>query len=310
MLTDWKDLQPKLTERLETLRDVELAQKMEDKLVDRWWAFRHQFERWKESQIIDKLWLPHAFDLVVREPFKTLFIPSLEDGDFPIGEIDRVAKEWMDSRDSFVLSLLPQEVQAMITNENGPQANDKPLQKLLLASLIFSGEYPDHSRNIDGVFRDRFGIYNSRRDRVNQEIIDDLIGFDIHERPWDWDCYDLKFDPLGHKVAKEVITLFGMDHQTATLSEMWACEQKFECLFCDDVSGKRWSGVVRPLICYLAYFDLTTRLRTNSSIGNMHNQSFLWQKDGARSSHKYTPGNPVACLAQYKPILMTFSLSN
>lgn len=314
MVIDWKELQPRLVERLQKLREEELAYNKKVKLSKRWEAFCHQFKCWNEVQTIEPFLLPHVVDLVVRAPFKDIvFTPSLEDGDFTVDEIDRVAKEWMADRDSRILSLLPGELQATLTDENGPHEKVAPLQKLPLASLFFRGKSVG-LKTVDQVYGRRLSLYDYDRITVDRELRSHFIELRINQRPWDWDCYDLEFDLRTHEIAKDVIMLFGKDPLTATLSEMSHCEQIFECLTCDDASSEwlrvkgTWSDVVCPSVYFAVYTNPGARSCMIICIQKMKKIRNFCRKDGPSESRRKTqPNSPSCFLTNFKQYLIQSS---
>ncbi|KAF9448011.1 hypothetical protein P691DRAFT_801422 [Macrolepiota fuliginosa MF-IS2] len=242
--SEWRELQPRIVMHLQGLKDVYLARKREVKLNDRWRVFSEQFELWEKDQTLEPSWRPCIADLAILEPFKSIiFTPSLEDGDFPLDRIDRVAQEWTRSRDDFVLSLLPQDIQAALRGRNGE--NKTLLQPLAFLQFFQGSSGPNTIVQICSN-RSSFWDFPScpNEDRGIYDILDYLK---CPSRPWVWDSHYIKFSVQASELSKEVIRLFGLDRDTATLSQMQRCNKSFECLRCMGflVYGRDWHGMVR-----------------------------------------------------------------
>ncbi|KAF9448869.1 hypothetical protein P691DRAFT_775095 [Macrolepiota fuliginosa MF-IS2] len=225
---EWKELQPRIVRHLQVLKDA----RMKVKRKKRWEAFCAQFLLWAKDQTIEPFWKPRAVDLAILEPFRSIiFTPSLGDGDFPLDKIDYVAREWMRSRDDFVLSVLPQDIQVTLRKESKHNANTTLMQPL--AFLQFRGLCG--LKTITHVCGTRYSLQQSDRlDKEIHEVEQDLCDLKCPARPWVWDSRSVEFSTKGSEVAKEVVKLLGLDECTATLSQLEQCKKKFKCLRCTD----------------------------------------------------------------------------
>lgn len=212
---------------------------------------------------------PCPVDLAVYEPFKSaIFTPSEEDAEFCLGDIDRIGKEWVESRDQFILSLLPKSglLSAIIVDSS---------QLRPLAIPLFRGVNPDSCSTLDEVCQWRCTaneeVPEHLESSVDLSLLPSLKALTCErpcERPWLWDCKRIELDVQVCQVVKKTVSLFGLDPSTATVPQVRGCRQRYNCIRCQNPAwglGGRdmdWHAVVRFPFPHTSPLQpkLTTRL--------------------------------------------------
>ncbi|XP_006462221.1 hypothetical protein AGABI2DRAFT_119080 [Agaricus bisporus var. bisporus H97] len=109
---DWRKIRPKILSQLKAKRKQAIEKKIRMHFPNRLQKFREKFDEWTKTQTMSSIFLPHPHDIVVVEPFGSIVFDSYgETAEFKLDDIDRLAKEWIESRNKFIFSLLPQNLQ-------------------------------------------------------------------------------------------------------------------------------------------------------------------------------------------------------
>ncbi|KAF5358488.1 hypothetical protein D9756_001343 [Leucocoprinus leucothites] len=270
---EWKELEPELLRRLKMFHDAHLhkqeLQRLE-RLRGRWQAFEGRFYVWIACQTLEYYWRPHALDIAVLEPLRSIiFTSDLKYPDFDIEEIDRTAKSWIDSRNDFLWSLVPQDVHATLVAVAEKGDNDKFLFPNL-ACLVFKSSHQSY-----GELCTTYDVCDYRSPRRNtsseiaseeEEIRKAMEQCRIDYRPWAWDYRGMEweFNEKAYLIAKDVIKHFGLDPLKTTVSQMLDCDLRFECTHCPPSSwcfGSKmtWRQIVDHEMRYEGDLPISTR---------------------------------------------------
>lgn len=239
--------------RLRELKDLYIDQQEKNKLRERWRAFREKFDAWAQVQTRDPSFQPCISDVAIQEPFKSIiFASNMEHAEFQVDEIDRVAREWTESRDQFLFSLLPQDLQDRYLA-------DKPSLRPL-AILRFSSRL---TGTLDDICKRRRYPPGSNPPQPEDVDIVDMLStcsrISDCPRPWNWDNQDLVFDDRACDITKDILRLLELDPYTTTTSQLEQCNRKFKCLRCANSSfywrcderGASGPGMVCPPSLFL-----------------------------------------------------------
>lgn len=179
---------------------------------------------------------PRVADVSILEPFRSIIFRSFDRDDemsyeFSMEDIDRVAKEWMISRDSFIFSLLPQDLQDWY---QGSKPSLPPL-----AIFRFCGS--SHG-TIDLVCASRENAISNPPSMdlgpEEREIYEMFIKATTSSPsstlgPWYWRDHDFVFDTKAFRITIDILEFLGMDPYTTTVSETAQFEQtKLKCFMC------------------------------------------------------------------------------
>jgi hypothetical protein len=210
----WEDARPKVEETLMQMKQRHLDRLKGQRFLKHWNMFGVNFDEWNRTQILDSSIRPRRVDIAVLEPFNTIiFVSDTEEAEFKIDDIDRIAKEWVEWRENFLFSLLPQDLQDHF------QANKLPLPSLVI--FCFS------SKTLHNATLKRIRIEREYLDSNKSLTSDDR---EIHEafkragffyiRPWQWSNGDLQFDTREFETALRALECLGLDPYTTSGTQL------------------------------------------------------------------------------------------
>ncbi|KAJ3567207.1 hypothetical protein NP233_g6514 [Leucocoprinus birnbaumii] len=276
--SEWKELQPKIVTNLEELRKARLERQRRARLWQRWQSFKDLFKVWAESQNMENYWKPRPLDIALVDPFKTvIFLSDEEDPAFDIEEIDRIAKTWFRSRNDCFISVLPQDVQTALAAVSEKDENNK-LILLHLAYLLFDfpASYYSSSTIADVCERNcwQWNFPQMEDGTLHQAIID--LRISSSDLPWKPSGFE--FNSKASAIAKDVITLFGLDPLKTTLSEMRSSSLTLKCAGLCESSwcsgrGASWFHIVQHDMKYNGDLPISARWKSEIPYQESENPS-------------------------------------
>ncbi|EKM77800.1 hypothetical protein AGABI1DRAFT_130073 [Agaricus bisporus var. burnettii JB137-S8] len=202
LAAEWWSIKPKILLQLNDKREQVITDELFPK---RWQNFKEKFDDWVEAQTMDLSLLPRIADLAVMEPFRSILFECLvKTVEFKLDEIDHVAKKWMNSRNEFVFSLLPLDLQERYRTTDFPS---------LKSLMILRFRRQEDRTTLHDVCGDRIGRCNLST-LQDQRIHRMLPGVNM---PWNWSKADLEFDRDGYMIVKDVLQFLGQDPYDAVL---------------------------------------------------------------------------------------------
>ncbi|EKM82213.1 hypothetical protein AGABI1DRAFT_105521 [Agaricus bisporus var. burnettii JB137-S8] len=233
---DWEAIEFEIVHRLSDLEHQNLPRLKQRRLQTRWRLFETKFNEWNQNQTSPEWsFRPRLADISILEPFRTvIFCSSDRDEihyDFKMEDIDRVAKEWMASRDSYIFSLLPQDLQDLY---QGYKPSLPPLAIFRFCGLLHG--------TIDLICASRENALSYplslELDPQDRDIYKTLIKLASSSPPlcpwnWNWHNRDFIFDIKAYRITIDILEFLGMDPYTTTVAETALFKQtQFRCFMC------------------------------------------------------------------------------
>lgn len=228
-ITDWQDLEPKLLQRLDSLKAAYISRQKHMRMENRWRAFEEKFKAWTQDLDVAPEIMPRTADIAILEPFRsTIFGSDTETAEFDTDDIDRIAKTWLKERDDLLFSLLPQALQDRYQEDNFSSLRSHVILRFRGRNrYVVLGDVYDHRETMW-----RCGPKDSDDVEIRDILTENAWEFQEMAAPWSWSNEDLEFDNKAFEIVQDVLEFLGLDPYTTILDDLELYEGSYKCLSC------------------------------------------------------------------------------
>lgn len=272
----WASLCPELIEHLEAVKELRLEREKQTRISERCRALSKKISSWAVKQVQPQDVLPQVLDVALTEPFKSFIFNDsdmeptyITDDDELISIMERFTEEWNESRNQFLLSLipLPPPPPASTREESGKiDVKGKGKATSTSATLDLATSFFKCHNCTETLHYPRVLAHQCQRPpatSVNKRDTDpeglSMLLAGLYSRPWLCNCHGLTFDQEASDAARLIVQECGENPEEATAERMDEIDCRLECVRCSEIKKGRCVMKWRMAVSFFFLLPLLAR---------------------------------------------------